>query len=103
MQLLGMEAWPCQPRKPKQKNRVEAGVGLAERRIIAAMSLDQTPIAKDLADLNHQVWEKLKELNDEPFSASKILDSRRQMFENEERQHLGELPLKISVRSTFEF
>ena len=88
----GVEAWPCQPRKPKQKNRVEAGVGLAERRIIAAMSLDQTPIAKDLADLNRQVWEKLKELNDEPFSASKILDSRRQMFENEERQHLGELP-----------
>lgn len=32
-----IEPWACQPRRPKQKNRVEAGVGLAQRRIIAAM------------------------------------------------------------------
>lgn len=88
----GMEPWPCQPRKPRQKSRVEAGVGLAERRIIAALSLDQTPIAKDLKDLNSQIWEKLKELNDEPFARSKVGDSRRLMFDREERQHLGELP-----------
>ena len=32
-----IEPWACQPRRPEQKNRVEAAVGLAQRQIIAAM------------------------------------------------------------------
>ena len=51
----GMEPWPCQPRKPWQKSRVEAEVTLVERKIIAALSLDQMSIAKDMKDLNRQI------------------------------------------------
>ena len=46
-----IEPWACQPRRPKQKNRVEAGVGLAQRWIIAAIELESPPMARDLDDL----------------------------------------------------
>ena len=52
-----------------QKNRVEAGVGLAQRRIIAAMGLERTPMVRDLDYLNEQVKAKLEELNNAPFTA----------------------------------
>ena len=32
-----IEPWACQPRRPKQKNRVEAGVGLVEQEHLGAM------------------------------------------------------------------
>lgn len=64
-----IEPWACQPRRPKQKNRVEAGAGLAQRRIIAAMELERTPMARDLDYLNEQVKAKLEELNNAPFTA----------------------------------
>lgn len=38
-----IEPRACQPRRPKHKNRVEAGVGLAQRRIIAAMEAGAHP------------------------------------------------------------
>ena len=66
----GIEPWAGQPRCPKQKNRGESGVGLAERRIIAAMVLERTPIARDLDLLNEQVKAKLEELNNAPFTAT---------------------------------
>lgn len=90
----GIEPWAGQPRCPKQKNRGESGVGLAERRIIAAMVLERTPIARDLDLLNEQVKAKLEELNNAPFTATGRFDSRRQMFEDEEREYLGRLPLQ---------
>jgi hypothetical protein len=89
-----IEPWACQPRRPKQKNRVEAGVVLAQRRIIAAMELERTPMARDPDHLNEQVKAKLEELNNAPFSATGRFDSRRQMFEDEERKYLGRLPLQ---------
>lgn len=89
-----IEPWACQPRRPKQKNRVEAGVGLAQRRIIAAMELERTPMARDLDHLNEQVKAKLEELNNAPFTATGRSDSLRQMFEDEERKYLGRLPLQ---------
>lgn len=89
-----IEPWACQPRRPEQKNRVEAAVGLAERRIIAAMELELIPMARDLDHLNEQVKTKLEELNNEPFTATGRSDSRRQMFEDEEREYLGRLPLQ---------
>lgn len=89
-----IEPWACQPRRPKQKNRVEAGVGLAQRRIIAAMELERTPMARDLDHLNEQVKAKLEELNNAPCTATERSNSRRQMFEDEEREFLGRLPLQ---------
>lgn len=89
-----IEPWACQPRRSKQKNRVEAGVRLAQRRIIAAMELERTPMARDLDHLNEQVKAKLEELNNAPFTATGRSDSRRQMFEDDEREYLGRLPLQ---------
>lgn len=89
-----IEPWVCQPRRPKQKNRLEAGVELAQRRIIAAMVLERTPMARDLDHLNEQVKAKLEELNNALFTATGRFDSRRQIFEDEEREYLGRLPLQ---------
>ena len=89
-----IELWACQPRRAKQKNRVEAGVGLAQRRIIAAIELESPPKARDLDDLNEQVKAKLEELIDTPFTATERSSARRQMFEDEEREYLGRLPLQ---------
>lgn len=89
-----IEPWASQPRRPKQKNRVEAGVGLAQRWIIAAMELERTPMARNLDHLNEQVKAKLEELNNAPFTATGRSDSRRQMFEDEEREYLGRLLLQ---------
>lgn len=51
-------------------------------------------MARDLDHLNEQVKAKLEELNNAPFSATGRFDSRRQMFEDEERKYLGRLPLQ---------
>ena len=83
-----IEPWACQPRRPKQKNRVEAGVGLAQRRIIVTMELECTPMACDLDHLNEQGKAKLL------TTRRLLLNSRRQMFEDEERKYLGRLPLQ---------
>lgn len=79
---------------PQEENRVEAAVGLAQRRIIAAMELERTPMARDLDHLNEQVKAKLEELNNAPFTATGRSDSLRQMFEDDERKYLGRLPLQ---------
>lgn len=47
--------------RSKQKNRVEVGVGLTERRIIAAMVLERSPMVRDLNHLNEQVKAKFEE------------------------------------------
>ena len=51
-------------------------------------------MARNLDHLNEQVKAKLKELNNAPFTAKGRSDSRRQMFEDEEREYLGRLPLQ---------
>lgn len=78
---------------PQEENRVEAAVGLAQRRIIAEMELERTPMALNLDHLNEQVKAKLEELNNAPFTATGRSDSRRQMVEDEEREFLDRLPL----------
>lgn len=72
-----IELWTCLLRRLKQKNRVEAGVGLAQRRIIAAMELERTPMARDLDHLNEQEKAKLEALNNAPFTATERSNSRR--------------------------
>lgn len=72
-----IEPWACQLRRLKQKNRGEAGVGLAQRRIIAAMKLERTPMARDLDHLNEQEKAKLEALNNAPFTATERSNSRR--------------------------
>lgn len=72
-----IEPWACQPRRPKQKNRVEAGVGLAQRQIIAAMELERIQMACDFDHLIERVKAKLEELNNAPFTAIARSNSRR--------------------------
>lgn len=93
-----IEPWACQPRRPKQKNRVEAGAGLAQRWIIAAIELESPPMARDLDDLNEQVKAKLEELNNAPFIATGRSDSRRQMFGMKNASTLAACRSKPSVR-----
>lgn len=88
-----IEPWACQPRRPKQKNWVEAGVGLAQRQIIAAMELERIQMVCDFDHLIERVKARLEELNNAPFTAIARSNSRRQMFEEEEREYLGRLPL----------
>lgn len=52
------------------------------------------PRWRDLDHLNEQVKAKLEELNNAPFTATGRFDSRRQKFEDEEREYLGRLPLQ---------
>ena len=74
------------PVAPSIKNQFEAGVGLAQRRIIVTMELECTPMACDLDHLNEQGKAKLL------TTRRLLLNSRRQMFEDEEREFLGRLP-----------
>ncbi len=79
---------PARPRKPRDRAKVEAGVQLVERWILAGLrnhtffSLDQ---------VNAAVRAALKRLNDRPFQ--KLAGSRRSRFETLERPALRPLPL----------
>jgi len=78
---------PTRVRKAKDKSSVEGAVGFISRQIIASLRNVQCFY---LEDLNALVWEKLEELNNEPFQKKE--GSRRSIFEEEE------LPYLISVR-----
>lgn len=81
-----MQPWACKPATPQQKNRVEAAVGDAERWIIAALTLNGYPLAKDLADLNELILQKVHQINDQPFRAYGYNSSRRLRFDSDEKK-----------------
>ena len=56
------------------------------------MELERPSMVRNLDHLNEQVKAKLEELNNASFTATGRSDSRRQMFEDEEREYLGRLP-----------
>lgn len=78
---------PGRVRSPKDKPSVEGSVGLVSRQVIAALRHYQ---CFDLHDLNQQIWQKLKEINEEPFQ--KRPGSRKKVFDEEEKAYL--LPLR---------
>ena len=51
-------------------------------------------MARDLVHLNEQVKAKLEELNNATLTATERSNTRRQMFEDKEREFLGRLPLQ---------
>ncbi len=79
---------PARPRKPKDKAKVEAGVLMAQRWILARLRNEQH---HDLASLNARIQELCRELNDRPM---RRLDgrSRRELFEAVDRPALQPLP-----------
>jgi transposase len=78
---------PARPRKPRDKAKVEAGVLVAERWILAAL---RRRTFFSLAELNRAIRELLDQLNDRPFQ--KLEGSRRSWFESIERSCLKPLP-----------
>ena len=83
----GVAVIPARPYKPKDKAKVEVGVQIVERWILARLR-HQTFFS--LAALNGAIQELLKHLNDRPFK--KLPGCRRAAFEALDRPALKPLP-----------
>lgn len=84
----GCAVLPARPRKPQDKAKVEAGVQLVERWILARLRHQRF---YSLAELNAAIRGLLEQLNDKPFQ--KLEGSRRSWFELLDRPALKPLPL----------
>ena len=78
---------PARVRKPKDKPKVEAGVLLAQRWILAVLR-NQTFFS--LSGLNEAIWKQLEILNGREMQ--KLGESRRELFERLDRPALKPLP-----------
>jgi transposase len=86
-QHYGMAVLPARPRKPKDKAKVEAGVLVAQRWILACLR-NRTFFSID--DLNAAIAELLEQLNSRPFQ--KLQGCRRSAFECIDRPAMKPLP-----------
>ena len=89
---------PARPRRPRDKAKVESGVLVAERWILAPL---RNHTFFSLAELNREVRRLLDALNDRPFQ--KLEGSRRSQFEDFERatlQPLPSTPFEVAERRT---
>ena len=80
---------PARPRHPRDRAKVEAGVQVVERWILAAL---RHRTFFSLAELNQAIRELLMKLNDAPFQ--KMEGSRRTLYEMVEKAALKPLPAK---------
>ncbi len=85
----GFAVVPARPRKPRDKAKVENGVLLAERWILAAL---RNRRFTSLGEVREAVAVLLEKLNTRPMR--KLGKSRRQLFEEVERAALKPLPDK---------
>jgi transposase len=85
----GVGVLPTRPRKPRDKAKVEVGVLIAERWIVAALRHRQF---FSLAELNRAIRELLDKLNQRPFK--KREGSRQSLFQELERPALRPLPVE---------
>ncbi|MGH7612122.1 MAG: IS21 family transposase [Candidatus Dormibacteria bacterium] len=83
----GCAVIPARPYKPRDKAKVEAGVLLAERWILASL---RHHTFFSLAEANLAIRERLDRLNDRPFQ--KLEGSRRSLFLQLDRPSLRLLP-----------
>ena len=83
----GCAVIPGRPRKPRDKAKVEAGVLVAERWILAAL---RNRTFFSLAEANQAIRERLRWLNERPFT--KLDGSRRSLFEALDRPAMRPLP-----------
>jgi len=83
----GIGVVPARPYRPRDKSKVEVGVQVVERWIIAALRHRQF---FRLEDLNHAIRELLERLNQRPFR--KREGSRASLFASLERSALRPLP-----------
>lgn len=78
---------PTRPGKPKDKAKVESGVLVAERLILAPL---RNHTFSGLAELNQALRSRLEAVNDRPFQ--KLEGTRRSLFEELDRPALKRLP-----------
>jgi len=78
---------PARPRKPKDKAKVETGVLVAQRWILAKL---RNRVFFELAELNQAIWELLDELNERPFQ--KLEGTRASAFEELDKPAMHPLP-----------
>ena len=83
----GTTVLPARPRSPRDKAKVEQGVQLAERWILARI---RNEVFHSLAELNARIRELLADLNVRTMRRYK--KSRRELFETVERGALAALP-----------
>jgi transposase len=86
-QHYGTVVLPTRVRRPRDKAKVEAGVLLVERWILARL---RHHTFFSLADLNEEISRLLEQLNNRPFQ--KLEGSRRSLFETLDRPALRPLP-----------
>jgi transposase len=85
----GCAVLPARPRKPRDKAKVEAGVLIAKRWILAVL---RHRTFYSLAELNAAIRECLERLNTRPMK--KLKRSRRELFEAIDRSNALPLPAK---------
>jgi transposase len=78
---------PARPRKPRDKAKVEVGVLVAERWILASI---RNLRFFSIAEANAAIRDRLERLNDRPFK--KLPGSRRSLFEGLDKSALQPLP-----------
>jgi transposase len=83
----GVAIIPTRRRKPRDKAKVEAGVLLAERWILARIRNQRF---YSLSEANAVISELVEQINDRPFK--KMAGSRRSLFEELERPVMRPLP-----------
>jgi len=83
----GIAVIPARPKKPKDKAKVESGVQIVEREILARLR-DRTFFSR--GELNQAIRELLKAVNTRPFQ--KLDTSRRELFEELDKPALKPLP-----------
>lgn len=86
-QHYGIAVVPARPRKPRDKAKIEVGVQVVERWILATL---RKRIFFSLGSLNEAIAELLGRLNDRPFR--KREGSRKTVFESLDRPALRALP-----------
>jgi transposase len=86
-QHYGAVVIPARSGKPKDKAKVEAGVLMAQRWILAVL---RNLTCFSIVEMNRAIWEKLDALNDRPMKQLGV--SRRELFERIERPALIRLP-----------
>lgn len=88
-QYYGTVVVPARPRKPRDKAKVEGGVLIAQRWILACL---RNRRFFSLEELNAAIWELLEKLNTRPFQ--KLEGCRRSAFEKLDRPAMKPLPAR---------
>jgi transposase len=73
---------PARHRKPRDKNKVETGVQIAERWILAPL---RNRVFFSITELNRVIWSILAQVNAKPFQ--KLEGSRKSFFESMDQPH----------------